>query len=244
MADREGIIKKVQALLNKAESTTYEQEADAFYAKAQDLMLQYAVDEAELEAAGKKKNESIVIRNVFIKRGWPGTEARQVFLNLIAKSFGCRTFLWTGTDQVAVVGYESDTMFVEMLFLSVNLQSVSAGRREVKEAKARASEWGEKFGEAAFRRGFMYGYLMRVAERVKERYDKKIEEVSESTAIVLSDKGKEVDGWIKDRFSMVDKKTRAKQIDFEAQVRGRIHGDNANIGVGDKAVGSSPQLPA
>jgi hypothetical protein len=143
MSDREGIIRKIRALLDKAESTSYEAEAESFTAKAQELMLQYAVDEAEMETAGKKKSEDIVIRDVIVKRGQAATESRQSFIGQVARSFGCRIFLWSGTDRVAVVGYESDTMFVEMMYLSINVQCYTTMTREVKEAKKEAKMFSE-----------------------------------------------------------------------------------------------------
>lgn len=245
MADRENIIKKIRALLDKAESTNYEAEADTFYAKAQELMLQYAVDEAEMEAAGTKKDEQIVIRKVYVKEGYPATQSRQYFLSQIAKSFGCRVFLYSGTDHTAVVGYESDTMFVELLYLSVNIQCYSVLQREVKAQKDWYRLAEMKFKEAAFRRAFTFGYFDRVAERVKERYECKLESVGESTAIVLRNKGDVVEDWLNSRMELVStKKSTRKQYDFAAQGRGRVEGESANIGVGDKAVGSSPELPA
>jgi hypothetical protein len=248
MSDREGIIKKIRALLDKAESTTYEAEAESFTAKAQELMLQYAVDEAEMETAGKKKSEDIVIRDVIVKRGQAATESRQAFMERVARAFGCRTFLWGGTDRVAVVGYESDTMFVEMMYLSINVQCYSTMTREVKEAKREAKRYensGTKFSEAGFRRAFAEGYFYRVAERIKERYEAKMANVGESTAIVLKDKGDRVEDWLNSRMSLGKaKQRRVKKYDFQAAGLGRERGNDANIGVGTKAVGRSPELPA
>lgn len=52
--DRQRKLEQIQALLAQAESTDFPEEAKTFSAKAQELMTRYAVDQAMLEALGKK----------------------------------------------------------------------------------------------------------------------------------------------------------------------------------------------
>ena len=46
---------KVRALLAKAESTTFEAEAEALFAKAHQLMVRNAIDEAVLHLSGSSR---------------------------------------------------------------------------------------------------------------------------------------------------------------------------------------------
>src|SRR3954469_24189165 len=48
MSDQQKMFEKIRGLLRKAESTTFEQEANTFFAKAQELMLRYRIDEEAL----------------------------------------------------------------------------------------------------------------------------------------------------------------------------------------------------
>src|SRR5690606_34689307 len=49
--DRESYVEKVRKLLAKAEGAATEEEADAFFAKAQDLMTKWEIAEAEIADA-------------------------------------------------------------------------------------------------------------------------------------------------------------------------------------------------
>ncbi len=49
------IAERIAALLDKAESTSYPAEADAFMAKAQELMARHAIDEAMLQPAQQRR---------------------------------------------------------------------------------------------------------------------------------------------------------------------------------------------
>ncbi len=60
----EPILAKVRALLAKAESTSFEHEADALTAKAQELMARYAIDEAVANAVGGGRKETPSLRRV------------------------------------------------------------------------------------------------------------------------------------------------------------------------------------
>jgi hypothetical protein len=61
------MLDKVRKLLAKAERAGTEHEAEAFTAKAQELILRYAIDEAMLQRKGEKQSEQIVARTVYVE---------------------------------------------------------------------------------------------------------------------------------------------------------------------------------
>lgn len=236
----QNLIEKIQALLAKAESTTYEAEADAFYAKAQELMVRYAIDEAELVASGQKRKDEIVIREVSIRDGRQRTKPQRSLLNGIARVMGCRTWYYPKTERNAVCGYESDVEFVIMLWASVNMQLLSSMLREVKAARKAftPSPWQSKFREGVWLKNYMEGYVGRVYVRISGRYAKAVQDQPESVAIVLRDKGKDVDDWLSGRFQLAEARGRRRsEYDPDAQSVGRVRGNDADISAGRGNVG-------
>lgn len=133
------ITRKIQGLLRKAEGTDNENEAEAFYAKAQDLMLRYAIDEArlrDLEGAQAAKAKPVKITVDF---DWFYAQAKIRMISLIAKANRCKVIinpmaqrLDRKARQVYVIGYERDVENVQILFVSILLQATRAGKAEYK----------------------------------------------------------------------------------------------------------------
>ncbi|MEO9222113.1 MAG: DUF2786 domain-containing protein, partial [Mycobacteriaceae bacterium] len=75
---------KIRALLAKAESTDYPDEAEALTAKAQDLMTRYAIDAAVLHAKqGNNVAEEVRSRRVHIDKPYP--DAKVTLLDSVAR---------------------------------------------------------------------------------------------------------------------------------------------------------------
>src|SRR5690606_2021948 len=68
-----GMLERIRALLAKAEATEYEAEADAFTAKAQELMTRYRVDRAILEGRSRATTR-VIGRRLGVEKPYP--EAR------------------------------------------------------------------------------------------------------------------------------------------------------------------------
>jgi hypothetical protein len=79
------MIQKIKALLAKAASTTNEHEAEAFFAKAYELMEKHQIDSSDLEKDDPLGNEHVAQRN---GRAAPDWDFRLMFA--VAKYFGCR----------------------------------------------------------------------------------------------------------------------------------------------------------
>ena len=130
---RQAILTKVRALLDKAESTTYGAERDAFLNKADELMLRYAIAEQELIDAGKAPDTKPELRNFEVCRS--GNPLREELTDLVSAIVrytrgrvvysGMRFGKKHDMPIVAkVVAFPSDLDYIEMLLLHCRLLPV------------------------------------------------------------------------------------------------------------------------
>lgn len=160
------VIERVQALLAKAERTDNEHEADAFYAKAQELMLRHALDEAAVRAAGGREaagTEPVVDRFVFSTddRFRPG---KLTLLMGIARTNRVQVVGHPGLKRnlaVSLIGMPADVEFVELLYTSTLLQGMAGATAAWKEASTGLTK--HKFTSE-----FLVGYGQRVGARLRE----------------------------------------------------------------------------
>jgi hypothetical protein len=173
-----GLLDKVRALLAKAESTPFEAEADAFTAKAQELMARYRIDRALLEASGRAARHEP--SNVRIAVPDPYADAKALLLALVADANGCRA-VWSKRGGFATVfGFDDELAAIEELFTSLLLQATGALRREGSKR--------DPFGQSRtkrFRRSFLVAFATRVGERLREAVDATVEAASAATGTAL-----------------------------------------------------------
>jgi len=129
LSDREDILRKVQALLTKADSTGFEAEADAFREKADDLMRRFAITSYEVDIARGQANrrESPEILNMFVCQSDSPIKFSLIDLAFsCAKHARCRAVV-SGSRynsplakvELMVVGFPTDLRYVEMLYISL-----------------------------------------------------------------------------------------------------------------------------
>lgn len=122
------IFDKIRALLDKAESTTFEGEAATYRAKAEELMRKYQVEEEQLIA---KDPQVLVPTNRSMKVTDSREFGNQYFSMLwfVAKHMGVELRgswvydpeLRGSVVQATLVGYESDMRMVDVLFTSARM---------------------------------------------------------------------------------------------------------------------------
>ncbi len=146
------MIDKVRALLRKAESTTFEAEAEALTAKAQELMARLGIESVEAE-------EIIgpVSRRVDLPA--PHAQAKALLLDRVAQANRCR-MVWS-EGYGTLFGYPSDVEGCELLYQSLIIQGTKA--------MMRAARSRRQYGRAdtpAFRDSFLIAYAERIGERL------------------------------------------------------------------------------
>src|SRR5688572_30023564 len=117
----EAVLERVRALLAKAESTTFEAEADALVAKAHQLMARHAIDRAMLG----RRDDGAVVTSRQVALHDPYLRAKFLLLAEVAKASSCRALLHTGAGYALVFGYAADLDAVDLLYTSLLLQATA-----------------------------------------------------------------------------------------------------------------------
>ncbi len=129
---------KVRALLAKAESTDFEEEAVALTAKAQELMARSAIDQAMV--SGGDSSEAPRGRRVGIDD--PYALGRANLLAAVARANRCRSVWMDRYGFTTVFGFPSDLDIVDVLYTSLLVQAVramtAAGKRAGRSPDGRA----------------------------------------------------------------------------------------------------------
>jgi hypothetical protein len=154
------VLVKVRALLAQAESTTFEAEAAAFTAKAQDLMARHAIDAALLWASSERDERPTTIR---LPIDDPYADVKALLLHAVARHSRCRAVRHVEDGLMSVVGFASDVAATELLFTSLLVQSQMALQAE----GAKAAPGGHTRSRS-FRSSFLLGFTRRIDQRLAE----------------------------------------------------------------------------
>ena len=152
------MLARVRALLAKAESTTFEDEAEAFTAKAQELIARYAIDEALLHTVDDVGDPSV--RRIPIDD--PYVDAKAALIAEVADANRCRVVHSPTMGWVTAFGYDHDLDAVELLGVSLLAQATTAMLRMGPQRDATG-----RSRTRAFRRAFLFGFAHRIGERLR-----------------------------------------------------------------------------
>jgi hypothetical protein len=148
------VLDRVRALLAKAESTDFPAEAEAFSAKAQELIARHRIEEA-LTAADRAEVVPFARR---IGVDHPYESEKASLLDAVARANQCHTVWSPELGFSTVFGFDADIDAVELLYTSLLVQANRAmARDEPAKGKARVK---------AFRRSFLVAYAVRIGERL------------------------------------------------------------------------------
>jgi len=154
------MLTRVRALLAKAESTEFAEEADAFFAKAQELMTRYSLERAMLFADG----DGCGLAGPGGRRIWldsPYVSAKSMLIGQVASANRAKAVFHTGFGCVTVLGDEVDLELVEVLSTALLVHAsgamVAAGRQLDRSGQSRTK---------SFRQSFLVSYATRIGERL------------------------------------------------------------------------------
>jgi hypothetical protein len=162
-------LERVRALLAKAESTEFDEEAEALTEKAQELMTRYSIDAALLaaHAAGKRSEPQPI--GVRIGIDDPYSHAKALLLSTIAEASGCRTVWSKHFGFSTVFGFEGEVRSVDLLYTSLLLQA--------RKAMMRTGAAGRRARRRSFRQSFLVGFATRIGHRLEESVNTVISDV-------------------------------------------------------------------
>lgn len=228
------IVDRVRGLLAKAESTTFEAEADACTAKAQELITKHAIDLAVLQ--GKTSNPGTVgVRHVTLFE--PYLKPKFLLLSRVAAANGCRSLLLTHAGIATVFGLAPDLAAVELLFTSLLAQATSSMLQAGKGQRAASTR--------SFRHSFLLAYAARIGERLDEATAAATREASDEHADllpVLRDRAQAVDQALHEACPSA-RSLKVTWSNVDGVAAGRDAADRASLG-GPTLPGRRPGLPA
>ena len=183
------ILEKVRALLAKAESTTFPEEAEALSAKAQELMARHAIDEAMV---GTAEGVDDVPTGLRVAIDDPYAGAKSVLLHVVASANRCQAVWSKHLGFSTVLGFDSDLEFVDVLYTSLLVQATSA----MVAAGAQYDRYGRS-RTRSFRQSFLLSYANRIGDRLRAAEvaaeSAAAEEYGDAVLPVLADRSAAVD---------------------------------------------------
>jgi hypothetical protein len=154
----EKALARVRALLAKAESTEFADEAEALMAKAQELVSRYSLHQAVLDHE-RGRAPQVAGRRMWIEAPYAGPKAHLV--QTVAEANRCRAVWSEKLGFVTVVGGETELDLVELLATSLMVQAsramIALGRDVGRRGKSRTR---------SFRQSFLIAYAARIGERL------------------------------------------------------------------------------
>ncbi len=219
-------LKTIRALLAKAEATTFEAEAEAFTAKAQELMTRHSIDAAILAAStAAGGHRDIHSRRVHIDN--PYADEKATFLAAIAHVNGAKCVWSPSAGFSTLMGYPVDLQLTDVLFTSLLVQATHAS--------ATATAHDKRLRTPSFRRAFLVSFADRVAERLELTRAKvtHLAEADYGSALVpvLARKAAEVQSAYAEAFPNATNMP-ARRYNANGWHAGRQAADRADIGAG------------
>jgi Protein of unknown function (DUF2786)/Pentapeptide repeats (8 copies) len=152
------ILRRVRALLAKAESSEFEEEADALTAKAQQLMTEHSIEHT-LAQARQPEREEPATRRVWLDN--PYLVAKALLVSAVAGANHSRSIVSRHLGFVTLVGLDRDLDVVELLSTSLLVQATRAmtlaGSHTTRSGVSRTR---------SFRQSFLVAYANRIGERL------------------------------------------------------------------------------
>lgn len=193
---------KVALLLAKAEGTDNPAEAEAYTAKAEELMLKHGIEEAQVQAKRPgAKVDPIIIERIYVNGTYEA--ATVTYGYAVAPTFNCKSYQSkdrTKGHYIWLVGHTSDVEQAAILVRSMLIQSEMA-MRYWWENGGRETSGHDRATKKLARRQFMFGFGNGVRERLREIHNRVVHESEPGTALVLVDRSKKVDDWVGQNMS-------------------------------------------
>ncbi|HEX6255669.1 MAG TPA: DUF2786 domain-containing protein [Euzebyales bacterium] len=169
------MLARVRGLLAKAESTPFDEEAEALTAKAQELITRHAIADALLHAEDEMGEPSI--RRVPVDNPYP--DAKAALLSAIAEANRCEAVHSPDMGWVTLCGFDGDLDAVELLGASLLAQATGAMATQ----GSRRDRHGRSITRS-FRRAFLYGFASRIGERLRHAAEQQVHDEADQDRLL------------------------------------------------------------
>lgn len=248
------MLDKVAKLLNKAERASTQEEADAFFAKATELMQKYALSEMMVQARRSGAQQEPIIEKT-VKFTGSYAKAHLLLGHYVGQASKCRTVQSSGsksTEILYLVGFESDVSRAETLIASLLIQA----QRGVQRFGRTIPEYYTPFEKFRERRSYLVGFAEAVSDRmVKSERAATKEYVSErvaagedeqalntSMSLAIRSRRDEVNDWMDNRFGRLRSARSRMSVGYGGAAAGRADGAKADTGGPRMGPGGARQL--
>ncbi|MGH9138580.1 MAG: DUF2786 domain-containing protein [Acidimicrobiales bacterium] len=225
----EKLLARVRALLAKAESTDYPEEAEALSAKAQELITRHSLDTAAVAAARGDTATTPVMRRVWFDR--PYVDGKSLLLHQVAAANRCQTVFDSRLGYSTLAGYPGDLDVVEVLFTSLLVQAT----RAMVAAGVQRDRWGRS-RTRSFRSSFLAGFASRIGERLRQAGEAATESVDDDVRAaalpVLASMSDAVDEAVREAFPHL-RRYGVSVSHAGGYVAGQLAADRANLASGE-----------
>lgn len=221
------LLDRVRGLLAKAESTEYPAEAEAYTAKAQELITRHSLDEALLEARAGDKIIPLA-RRIGVDHPYEGEKA--ALLDAVAGANRCYAVWSPELGFSTVFGFDADIDAVDVLHTSLLVQA--------HHAMARTEPPGGKAGRArlrAYRQSFLVAFAVRIGERLAGAAEAALADAvraADGTADllpVLASRDEQVRAWMRKVFPRTTRGRGSRIDSVEGWNSGRAAADRAAL---------------
>lgn len=233
MAD---IADKVAALLAKAEGTDNAHEAEAYMAKAEELMLKHNVEMAQVQAKrpGVRVAEEIIIEKIRVEGQF--TKAMVTFSAVVAEPFSLKAYQQLVDKKPGVkehgyawlVGHRSDVEQAAALCRSLLTQCIAQEKHWWRTEGDALTSWQKPSQRYISRREFYFAFGSGARSRLAETRNRVVKETGGGAELVLVDRAKKVEDWVNENMGKARAaKNNMQAGSMEARVAGYAAGRDA-----------------
>jgi hypothetical protein len=231
-----GLLAKVRALLAKAEATGFEEEADAFLAKAQELMARNNLDRAALEGMSEDGEPDVEALRCWLDD--PYRKEKSYLAHVVASANRCRAIADHELGMSTIFGHPDDLDAFEVLFTALLVHAAKHMRLPLRKAGSLEAERSKR---PSYRRSFLIAYADRIGARLREASEAAtraaVEESGRSLLPVLASREEHVEGAVHKSFPKLGE-TRFSVRDYEGWNAGRAAADLADLSARPRLAGT------
>ncbi|MEX0848167.1 MAG: DUF2786 domain-containing protein [Ilumatobacteraceae bacterium] len=218
------MLDRIRALLAKAESTTFDAEADAFMTKAQELMARYAIDAAMVQASASPQGLAAGVRARRVHIDDPYAPQKAQLLGVVAATNGAKVVWHDDFGAATVIGFDVELDLTELTFTSLLVQMTRS--------MAAAGGPGSRTRSPAFRRAFVLSFAVRIGERLDEAVHAARDEAGQTYGSALVPVQQAREAAVRERAAEWFPRTtpmRSRSVDAGGWHAGRLAADLAQI---------------
>jgi uncharacterized protein DUF2786 len=222
----ERMLARIRALLAKAESTEFPDEAEALSTRAQELMARHSIDRALVDAGSGRPDEPEGMR---LPVDNPYETPKALLVDVVAAANRCRAVWHRKLGFSTVYGFAADLGAVELLYMSLLVQATTA----MVHAGTRRDAYGRS-RTRAFRSSFLAAYAQRIGERLRAATDEVTTRAAAGPAggnllPVLAARHHAVDRAVEAMFPGLEEHKLTVGRDYDGWISGRAAADLASL---------------